>query len=60
MPLRNADRGDAPAAKFGRLVPKGVYAPLITPFNADQSVNIDTFKRHVQYIASAGGVFLRD
>ncbi|KAG0658833.1 hypothetical protein C6P46_005579 [Rhodotorula mucilaginosa] len=42
------------ASKFGRLVPKGVYAPLITPFNADQSVNIDTFKRHVQYIASAG------
>lgn len=37
------------------MVPKGVYAPLITPFNADQSIDFETFKRHVQYVAGAGG-----
>ncbi len=59
-PPRDADKSDRPAAKSGRLVPKGVYAPLITPFNADQSVDVDTFKRHVQYVAGAGGAFLHD
>lgn len=58
MPLRDADQGDRPAAKFGRRVPKGVYAPLITPFKADQSVDVEIFKRHVQYVAGAGGALL--
>lgn len=60
MPLREADQSDRLAAKFGRRVPKGVYAPLITPFKADQSFDVETFKRHVQYVAAAGGALLCD
>lgn len=39
------------------MVPKGVYAPLITPYKADQSVDIETFKKHVQYVAGSGGEY---
>ncbi|BGP15881.1 hypothetical protein JCM10213_003690 [Rhodosporidiobolus nylandii] len=43
-----------PSTKFGSLVPKGVYAPLITPYNEDESLDLETFKKHVQYVAGAG------
>lgn len=43
------------AAKFGRFLPRGVYAPLNTFYNDDESLDLETFKKHAQYVASAGG-----
>lgn len=43
------------AAKFGRFLPRGVYAPINTFFHEDESLDLDTFKKHAQYVASAGG-----
>ncbi|BGP39850.1 hypothetical protein JCM10450v2_003823 [Rhodotorula kratochvilovae] len=42
------------ATKFGRMLPKGVYAPLNTFYNDDESLDLDTFKQHVQFVAGAG------
>ncbi|GAA5907823.1 hypothetical protein JCM5296_005795 [Sporobolomyces johnsonii] len=46
----------APSSKFGKRVPHGVYAPLNTFYksNKDQDLDLDTFKKHVQYVAGAG------
>lgn len=46
------------AAKFGRFLPRGVYAPINTFFHEDESLDLDTFKKHAQYVASAGGELL--
>ncbi|TNY22718.1 putative dihydrodipicolinate synthase [Rhodotorula diobovata] len=42
------------ATKFGRFLPRGVYAPLNTFYNDDESLDLETFKKHAQYVASAG------
>ncbi|GAA6049621.1 hypothetical protein JCM3770_005039 [Rhodotorula araucariae] len=42
------------ATKFGRMLPHGVYAPLNTFYNDDESLDLDTFKQHAQFVAAAG------
>ncbi|GAA5943811.1 hypothetical protein JCM3775_000196 [Rhodotorula graminis] len=42
------------ATKFGRFLPRGVYAPINTFFHDDESLDLDTFKKHAHYVASAG------
>ncbi|GAA6032188.1 hypothetical protein JCM8097_007115 [Rhodosporidiobolus ruineniae] len=42
------------ASKFGRTVPAGVYAPLYTFFHADESLDLEAYRRHVLTVASAG------
>ncbi|GAA5923180.1 hypothetical protein JCM1841_005918 [Sporobolomyces salmonicolor] len=46
----------APSSKFGKHVPHGVYAPLATFYksNKEQDLDLETFKKHVQYVAGAG------
>ncbi|TNY17964.1 hypothetical protein DMC30DRAFT_404412 [Rhodotorula diobovata] len=41
-------------SKFGRSVPHGVYVPLYTFFHADESLDLESYKRHVQFVAGAG------
>ncbi|GJN90061.1 hypothetical protein Rhopal_003059-T1 [Rhodotorula paludigena] len=41
-------------SKFGRAVPHGVYAPLYTFFNDDESLDLESYKKHVRFVASAG------
>ncbi|GAA5908324.1 hypothetical protein JCM6882_006802 [Rhodosporidiobolus microsporus] len=44
------------STNFGRFVPAGVYAPVNTFFqgNKEQDLDIETFKKHVAYVAGAG------
>ncbi|GAA5843599.1 hypothetical protein JCM11251_007127 [Rhodosporidiobolus azoricus] len=44
------------STKFGRIVPRGVYAPVNTFYkdNKEQDLDVETFKKHVQYVAGAG------
>ncbi|GAA5999663.1 dihydrodipicolinate synthase family protein [Rhodotorula paludigena] len=41
-------------SKFRRAVPHGVYAPLYTFFNDDESLDLESYKKHVRFVASAG------
>ncbi|GAA6063142.1 hypothetical protein JCM10212_001190 [Sporobolomyces blumeae] len=43
-------------SRFGKNVPKGVYAPVLTFFerNADQDLDLETYKKHVEFVAAAG------
>lgn len=38
-----------------KTVPSGVYAPLYTFFHEDESLDLESFKQHVKWVASAGG-----
>ncbi|KWU42801.1 putative dihydrodipicolinate synthase [Rhodotorula sp. JG-1b] len=37
-----------------KTVPSGVYAPLYTFFHEDESLDLESFKHHVKWVASAG------
>ncbi|GAA6013021.1 hypothetical protein JCM10207_008416 [Rhodosporidiobolus poonsookiae] len=45
-----------PPSKFGKTVPRGVYAPLNTFYkpNQAQDLDLDAFKKHVAFVAGAG------
>ncbi|GJN89182.1 hypothetical protein Rhopal_002156-T1 [Rhodotorula paludigena] len=43
-----------PSSKFGKTPPKGVYTPLCTFFHPDQSLDLESFKKHVQNVGRAG------
>ncbi|GAA5967900.1 hypothetical protein JCM3765_001782 [Sporobolomyces pararoseus] len=45
-----------PSSKFGTNVPHGVYSPLTTFYkdNKEQDLDLETYKKHVQFVASAG------
>jgi 4-hydroxy-2-oxoglutarate aldolase len=32
----------------------GIYVPVLTFFNKDDSLDLDTFKKHISWLASAG------
>lgn len=34
--------------------PKGLYVPLVTPFNADESINFDSYKKVIDYVIEGG------
>lgn len=34
--------------------PKGLYVPLVTPFNADESINYDDYKKVIDYVIEGG------
>lgn len=34
--------------------PKGLYVPLVTPFNADESINYDNYKKVIDYVIEGG------
>lgn len=34
--------------------PKGLYVPLVTPFNADESINYDNYKKVIDYVIENG------
>ncbi len=38
-----------------KTVPSGVYAPLYTFFHENESLDLEAFKQHVGWVASAGG-----
>lgn len=38
-------------------MPHGVYAPLYTFFNDDESLDLESYKKHVRFVASAGGAY---
>lgn len=34
--------------------PKGMFVPVVTPFNEDQSINFDAFKEVIDYVVGSG------
>lgn len=34
--------------------PKGLYVPLVTPFNADESINFESYKKVIDYVIEGG------
>ncbi len=37
---------------------KGIYAPIVTPFNPDESINYDVLKKLIDFVLSNGVVGL--
>ncbi|BGO99517.1 hypothetical protein RTBOTA2_002597 [Rhodotorula toruloides] len=44
-----------PSTKFGKNLPHGVYAPVLTFYKGDdEELDLETYKKHVQFVARGG------